>query len=59
MALSFGIPFALVPLLRLTSNRELMGANANSPLVKVALSAIVVLVVALNVLLIVLTIVGT
>jgi manganese transport protein len=29
VVLSFGIPFALIPLVRLTSNRALMGADAN------------------------------
>ena len=29
VVLSFGIPFALVPLVRLTANRELMGADVN------------------------------
>ncbi|OHU93318.1 Nramp family divalent metal transporter [Mycobacterium talmoniae] len=32
VVLSFGIPFALVPLIRLTSDRALMGADANRPL---------------------------
>ena len=29
VVLSFGIPFALIPLVRLTSNRELMGSDVN------------------------------
>jgi manganese transport protein len=32
VVLSFGIPFALVPLIRLTSDRALMGADANKAL---------------------------
>lgn len=56
--LSFGIPFALVPLLWLTSDRALMGESANKPIVKWVLATIVVLVVALNVALIVLTFAG-
>jgi manganese transport protein len=56
--LSFGIPFALVPLLRLTSDRGVMGDSANRPLVRWALGTIVVLVVALNLALIVLTVIG-
>ncbi len=32
VVLSFGIPFALVPLIRLTGDRTLMGDDANSPL---------------------------
>ena len=31
VVLSFGIPFALIPLVRLTSNRELMGPDRNHP----------------------------
>jgi manganese transport protein len=58
VALSFGIPFALVPLLRLTSDRSVMGEAANTRLMRWALSLVVVLVVALNVALIVLTVTG-
>lgn len=54
--LSFGIPFALVPLLTLTNDRSIMGASVNRPLVKWALAIIVVLVVVLNLALIVLTV---
>ncbi|MBN9149938.1 MAG: Nramp family divalent metal transporter [Cryobacterium sp.] len=56
--LSFGIPFALIPLLRLTSDRSIMGASANSRVVRWILATIVVLVVVLNLALIVLTITG-
>jgi manganese transport protein len=56
--LSFGIPFALVPLLRLTSDRTIMGESANRGPMKVALVIAVGLVVALNLGLIVLTITG-
>jgi manganese transport protein len=56
VALSFGIPFALIPLLRLTGNREVMGENTNSRGITVALIGTIVLVLALNVSLIVLTI---
>ena len=56
--LSFGIPFALVPLLRLTNDRTVMGASANGPLVRVLMTVIVVAVIALNVALIYLTIAG-
>lgn len=31
VVLSFGIPFAVLPLVRLTSNRELMGSDTNHP----------------------------
>jgi manganese transport protein len=56
--LSFGIPFALIPLLRLTNDRGLMGDQANRPLIRWALRLVVVIVVALNAALIVLTVVG-
>ena len=36
VVLSFGIPFALIPLVMLTSRREVMGVHANSRLVAVA-----------------------
>ncbi|MEO7350155.1 MAG: Nramp family divalent metal transporter, partial [Terrimesophilobacter sp.] len=54
--LSFGIPFALVPLVRLTNDRTVMGDSANKAFVTWALGIIVVLVVVLNLALIVLTI---
>lgn len=56
--LSFGIPFALIPLLRLTNDRSIMGEQSNRRPVRLALAAIVVLVVALNLALIGLTIAG-
>lgn len=55
--LSFGIPFALVPLWRLTNDRKVMGESANGWFVKWMLGMIVTLVIVLNVALIVLTIV--
>ncbi|WP_207632139.1 Nramp family divalent metal transporter [Occultella kanbiaonis] len=58
VVLSFGIPFALVPLLRLTSDRTLMGESANGPVIRWLLTGIVVAVVALNLGLIVLTLTG-
>lgn len=58
VVLSFGIPFALIPLLRLTSDRDLMGAAVNRPAVKWALSSVVILVSALNLALIALTVAG-
>jgi manganese transport protein len=56
--LSFGIPFALLPLLRLTSDRTVMGEQVNGRTVRWTLAAIVVLVVALNLALIILTVVS-
>jgi manganese transport protein len=59
VVLSFGIPFALIPLLRLTSDRALMGDQANGRPMQVALVLVVALVVALNIALIVLTVAGS
>ena len=56
--LSFGIPFALVPLLRLTNDPNVMAEQVNRRPMRLALSLIVVLVVALNFALIGLTIWG-
>ena len=56
--LSFGIPFALVPLLRLTNDPTVMAEQVNRRPMRLALSLIVVLVVALNLALIALTIWG-
>ncbi|MHB1234896.1 MAG: Nramp family divalent metal transporter, partial [Microbacteriaceae bacterium] len=46
--LSFGIPFALIPLLRLTGDRTVMGSAANGRTMTFSLGTIVVLVIALN-----------
>jgi manganese transport protein len=54
VVLSFGIPFALVPLVRLTGDRELMGENRTKAGMRVVLWVIVALIVALNLALIVL-----
>ncbi|WP_432505789.1 Nramp family divalent metal transporter [Kineococcus arenarius] len=55
VVLSFGIPFALVPLVRLTSDRALMGEHANRTGTRVAAGVAVTLVVALNACLLYLT----
>ncbi|KHL05086.1 manganese transporter [Sinomonas humi] len=57
VVLSFGIPFALIPLIRLTSERRLVGAFASSPLLKAASWASAGLVIALNLALLWLTLV--
>ncbi|MGV0745175.1 Nramp family divalent metal transporter [Mycolicibacterium sp. XJ870] len=58
VVLSFGIPFALIPLIRLTSNKALMGADANHR-VTTALGWLVAgLITVLNVVLIYLTVTG-
>jgi manganese transport protein len=59
VVLSFGIPFAVLPLVRLTSNRELMGNDANHPVTTVIGWAVAVLVSLLNMVLICLTVAGS
>ncbi len=49
VVLSFGIPFALVPLLLLTSRRDVMGAHVNGLPTTVIAGAIATLISALNV----------
>ncbi|MGY1667249.1 Nramp family divalent metal transporter [Geodermatophilus sp. SYSU D00696] len=48
VVLSFGIPFALVPLLWLTSRRDLMGGWVNRRVTTVAGSVVAALIIALN-----------
>jgi manganese transport protein len=52
VVLSFGIPFALIPLVLLTSNRQVMGVHVNSRLTTVLAGTIAAAIVLLNVLLI-------
>ncbi|MGZ4615967.1 MAG: Nramp family divalent metal transporter [Actinomycetes bacterium] len=49
VVLSFGIPFALVPLWMLTRRADVMGSFVNRPIVTVAIGAVTTLIVALNV----------
>lgn len=56
--LSFGIPFALIPLIRLTGKREVMGIHTDSRALKIAGWTSATLIVGLNCVLIVLTIAG-
>jgi len=56
--LSIGIPFALAPLVRLTSQRALMGRHVNTRPLRVVAWVVVSLIVALNVTLIVLQVLG-
>ncbi|MGV0635397.1 Nramp family divalent metal transporter [Mycolicibacillus trivialis] len=58
VVLSFGIPFALVPVIRLTADRALMGADANHRLTSLLGWAITAVVTLLNVVLIYLTVRG-
>ncbi len=52
VVLSFGIPFALIPLVLLTSRRDVMGAHVNRRLTTLAAGGLVALVTALNLFLI-------
>ena len=58
VVLSFGIPFAIVPLVRLTGSRALLGDDANGRVLSVLAVLAVVAVITLNVALIVLTVTG-
>ena len=49
VVLSFGIPFALIPLVLLTSRRDVMGGHVNQPLTTRIAWAMAALIVALNV----------
>ncbi|WP_427018554.1 Nramp family divalent metal transporter [Pseudarthrobacter sp. P1] len=59
VVLSFGIPFALIPLLRLTSNKALMGIHRDGVPLRIAALVSVALVVALNAVLLYLTLTGS
>ena len=48
VVLSFGIPFALIPLVLFTRRRDIMGVLVNRPATTVAASAIAALIVSLN-----------
>lgn len=58
VVLSFGIPFALVPLIRLTSSRALMGADVNHRIVSALGWLVAGIITVLNVVLIWLTLSG-
>lgn len=58
VALSFGIPLALVPLASYTRKLELMGVYQDSRGMRLVMGIIVALVIALNLLLVVLTFIG-
>ena len=48
VVLSFGIPFALVPLVLITRRRDVMGVLVNRPLTNAVAALVVVLIVSLN-----------
>lgn len=58
VALSFGIPLAIIPLTKYTRDKALMGAYADGRATRYTMNVIVVLIVALNAALIVLTLLG-
>ena len=58
VVLSFGIPFAIIPLGRLTADRELMGEYADGWPLRIGAAVSSVLIVVLNLALIVLLIIG-
>ncbi len=58
VVLSFGIPFALVPLVRLTSDRTLMGVDVNHRVTTVVGWTVAAVISLLNVVLIYLTVTG-
>jgi manganese transport protein len=58
VVLSFGIPFALIPLVFLASSRALMGEFVNRPWLRVAGWVSAALITVLNVVLIVLVVSG-
>jgi manganese transport protein len=49
VALSFGIPFAMIPLVLFTRDRKLMGSLANSRLTNLAAYAVAAMIIGLNV----------
>jgi len=55
VVLSFGIPFALVPLVLFTARRDLMGALVNARATTIAATLVAGVIVALNVFLLVQT----
>jgi manganese transport protein len=58
VVLSFGIPFALVPMILLTRRRDVMGALVNRPLTTAAASVVATLIICLNVFLLYQTLLG-
>jgi manganese transport protein len=58
VVLSFGIPFALIPLILLTSSRDVMGSLVNGRVTTIVAWTIAAAIVALNVFLLYQTFVG-
>ena len=55
VVLSFGVPFALIPLVWLTRRRDILGEHVNKPVTTVVASVVAALIVALNIFLLVRT----
>ena len=58
VVLSFGIPFALVPLVLLTRRRDVMGSLVNKPVTTATAATVAAVIIVMNVVLIWLTITG-
>jgi len=58
VSLSFQLPFAVIPLVLFTNNKEIMGEFANSPVIKVLAWAATLLILSLNLVLLFQTISG-
>jgi manganese transport protein len=58
VVLSFGLPFAVIPLVLFTSRQDLMGVLVNRRLTTVLASVVAVLIIALNVYLLIQVISG-
>lgn len=58
IGLSFGVPFALIPLAMITSSRRIMGTHINQKWVTITVAGIAGVVSLLNIVLIVLTVLG-
>jgi manganese transport protein len=58
VVLSFGVPFALIPLVLLTRQRALMGQLVNRPVTTLVASVVAALIIALNAVLVVSVITG-
>lgn len=58
VVLSIGIPFAIIPLMRYTHDRTLMGQYADGRIKHIVCLAVVALIIALNAVLIMLTLMG-
>ena len=52
VVLSFGVPFALVPLIWLTRRRDVMGAHTNSAVVTATATTVAALIITLNIVLV-------